>query len=62
MDVCHEEARRNQEHEIGKNINIKKTTDYVPRDIPASILKEFLPEFTTPTKESNRNTNMARDI
>ena len=36
------------EHEIYENMKASKKTDSVPGDIPAAILKEFLPEFTTP--------------
>ena len=36
------------EHEIFENMKGAKITDSVPGDIPAPILKEFLPEFTTP--------------
>ena len=31
-----------------KNMKEAKKTDSVPGDIPATILKEFLPEFATP--------------
>ena len=37
------------EHEIYENMKRAKKTDSVPGDIPASILKEFLPEFSTPS-------------
>ena len=37
-----------QEHMIYNNMKAAKKTDTVPGDIPASILKEFLPEFSTP--------------
>ena len=36
------------EHDIYKNMKSAKRTDSVPGDIPCDILKEFLPEFTTP--------------
>ena len=36
------------EHEIYENMKSSKKTDSVPGDIPVNILKEFLPEFTTP--------------
>ena len=43
-----------------------KMTDSVPGDIPASILKEFLPEFATPVtailKESSTQSHMAKHI
>ena len=35
------------EHEINKYMKEAKKTDSVPGDIPAPILKEFLPEFVT---------------
>ena len=38
------------EHQIYENMRASKKTDSVPGDIPASILREFLPEFTTPVK------------
>ena len=37
-----------EEYVIYENMKQAKKTDSVPGDIPASILKEFLPEFTTP--------------
>ena len=36
------------EHEIYENMKASKITDSVPGDIPAPIIKEFLPEFATP--------------
>ena len=36
------------EHEIYQNMRTAKKTDSVPGDIPATILKEFLPEFASP--------------
>ena len=35
------------EHQVYENMKRAKKTDSVPGDIPASILKEFLPEFTS---------------
>ena len=37
-----------QEHSMFSNMKDAKKTDTVPGDIPAAILQEFLPEFTTP--------------
>ena len=39
------------EHEIYRNMEKSKKTDTVPGDIPAAILKEFLPEFAKPVTE-----------
>ena len=36
------------EHEIFENMKAAKKTDSVPGDVPAAILKKFLPEFTSP--------------
>ena len=36
------------EHNIFENMKAAKKTDTVPGNIPAAILKEFLPEFATP--------------
>ena len=37
-----------EEHMVYQNMKSAKMTDSVPGDIPARILKEFLPEFATP--------------
>ena len=37
-----------EEYQIYKNMKEAKMTDTVPGDIPAKIMKEFLPEFATP--------------
>ena len=37
-----------EEFQVYENMKASKKTDSVPSDIPATILKEFLPEFTTP--------------
>ena len=37
-----------QEYQVFSNMKNAKVTDSVPEAIPASILREFLPEFTTP--------------
>ena len=37
-----------KEHLVYENMKEAKKTDSVPGDIPATILKEFLPEFATP--------------
>ena len=37
-----------EEHSVYENMKAAKKTGSVPGDIPVSILKEFLPEFTTP--------------
>ena len=37
-----------EEHIVYQNMKNAKKTDSVPGDIPAEILKEFLPEFATP--------------
>ena len=36
-----------QEYEVYQNMKAAKKTDSVPGDIPSTILKEFLPEFTS---------------
>ena len=36
------------EHEIFENMKAAKKTDSVPGDVPAAILKEFLPKFSSP--------------
>ena len=36
------------DHEVYESMKAAKKTDSVPGDIPASILKEFLPEFASP--------------
>ena len=45
-EVCHHPAVR--EEDIYKNMLEAKKTDSVPGDIPATILKEFLPELALP--------------
>ena len=37
-----------EEHMIYQNMKSAKKSDSVPGDIPANILKQFLPEFATP--------------
>ena len=37
-----------EEHQIYQQMKAAKKTDSVPGDIPASILKEFLPELAAP--------------
>ena len=37
-----------EEYQIYQNMKEAKKTDSVPGDIPANVIKEFLPEFVTP--------------